>query len=406
MGSFFHRFQKKLKKKGITTYNICFNGGDWLFNHSTNCIPYTAPKAQWGNFFLSVCAKKSIDAVILFGDCRYYQKEAVTLCKRGNIHVYVFEEGYIRPNFVTFEDYGVNGNSLLPKSADFYSKLPKSYSTKKNYPSENKKVFWMGLEATLYYIAMSIGVFYFPFYEHHRNKKLLPELKIAIKSLLMKYSVKNNDAKIEDYIRKKLKKKYFLIPLQTHNDFQIRAHSKFETIERFIDYVMHSFARYAPPQFSLIFKHHPVDRGRKNYTSYINTLSQKYNIKDRVFVTHDIHLPLAIKNAKGVIIINSTVGLSSLYHGTPTKTLGKAIYDIAGLTAHNVPLRQFWTQQPTPNRKLYLKFRNYLIEKTQLNGSFWGNFPSGLNFNTSNTYQPLNHQRRGLHKIHSNESSF
>ena len=49
----------------------------------------------------------------MFGDCRQYHRTAKQVAERNNIRVFAFEEGYIRPNFVTLEENGVNGNSSL-----------------------------------------------------------------------------------------------------------------------------------------------------------------------------------------------------------------------------------------------------------------------------------------------------
>jgi capsular polysaccharide export protein len=70
--------------------------------------------------------------------------------------------------------------------------------------------------------------------------------------------------------------------------------------------------------------------------------------------------------------VNSTVGLSALHHGAPTITCGNAMYDIAGLTYQN-GLDQFWQAAPNakPNNALYLRFKDHLVAKTQLNGSFY-----------------------------------
>ncbi|WP_250313331.1 capsular polysaccharide export protein, LipB/KpsS family, partial [Escherichia coli] len=35
-----------------------------------------------------------------------------------------FEEGYLRPQFITVEEGGVNAYSSLPRDPDFYRKLP------------------------------------------------------------------------------------------------------------------------------------------------------------------------------------------------------------------------------------------------------------------------------------------
>jgi capsular polysaccharide export protein len=98
-------------------------------------------------------------------------------------------------------------------------------------------------------------------------------------------------------------------------------------------------------------------------------------VSNRVHAVHDAHLPTCLKNAVGTVTINSTVGIQSLYHGTPTIALGKALYDIGGLTCKGMPLDRFWSEHHPPDQSLFRKFRRHLIEQTQLSGSFYGGFP-------------------------------
>jgi len=44
-----------------------------------------------------------------------------------------------------------------------------------------------------------------------------------------------------------------------------------------------------------------------------------------------------------------------------------------------MPLERFWREYKEPDPELFKKFRYYLIETTQLNGSFYGRFPIELN---------------------------
>jgi len=173
----------------------------------------------------------------------------------------------------------------------------------------------------------------------------------------------------------KLTKKFYFVPLQTHNDSQILIHSTYRSIEKFIIEVLESFAAYAPEGTWLVFKHHPVDRGRKNYRNFIIQQAELLGIDNRIFVIHDVHLPTCLKNAIGTVTVNSTVGISSLFHNTPTITLGNAIYDIEGLTCKGMKLDDFWKSQKLPDTVLFEKYRRYLIKTTQLNGSFYGKMP-------------------------------
>jgi capsular polysaccharide export protein len=171
-----------------------------------------------------------------------------------------------------------------------------------------------------------------------------------------------------------MSKRFFLVPLQVRYDFQISRHSHFKDMPEFIAGVMTSFAKCAPGGVDLVFKHHPMDRGRTLYYGYIRSTAERLGVPHRVHAVHDAHLPTCLKNAIGTVTINSTVGIQSLYHGAPTIVLGKALYDIDGLTCKGMPLDRFWSAHKPPDKPLFQKFRRHLIEQTQLTGSFYGGF--------------------------------
>ena len=75
-----------------------------------------------------------------------------------------------------------------------------------------------------------------------------------------------------------------------------------------------------------------------------------------------------------MVTINSTTGLQSIYHKKPTKVMGRAIYNTSKLTDQK-SLDGFWQQPKNPDNEFYLRFREYLIEQTQLNGAFYGKSP-------------------------------
>jgi hypothetical protein len=89
-------------------------------------------------------------------------------------------------------------------------------------------------------------------------------------------------------------------------------------------------------------------------------------------------LPTLFKHARGTLVINSTVELSSIHHGTPVKVLGEAIYDMPGLTSQ-VLLDDFWHTAQEPVLAFYHRFRNYLIANIQLNGNFYKRLPGTAN---------------------------
>ena len=54
--------------------------------------------------------------------------------------------------------------------------------------------------------------------------------------------------------------------------------------------------------------------------------------------------------------------------------MGRAIYDIPKLTDQK-SLDDFWQHPKSPDNEFYLRFREYLIEQTQINGAFYGQSP-------------------------------
>ena len=134
---------------------------------------------------------------------------------------------------------------------------------------------------------------------------------------------------------------------------------------------MASFASHADAKHSLVFKHHPLDRGHRNYRIFIDNLAKQHGLMGRVFYGCDMHLPTLIKHSIGMVTVNSTTGLQSIYHKKPTKLMGRAIYNIPKLTDQQ-SLDKFWQYPTPPDGNFYLYFRAYLIQETQLNGSFYG----------------------------------
>jgi capsular polysaccharide export protein len=165
---------------------------------------------------------------------------------------------------------------------------------------------------------------------------------------------------------------FFLVALQTCGDAQIRIHSRFRTVPRFIEHVIRSFSRSAASEHVLVIKHHPLDRGYADYTDLIRRLARRHGIESRCFYIHDQHLPSLLRKARGVVVINSTVGLSAVGEGMPVKACGDAIYDMEGLTFQG-ELDSFWNAAGgfRPDMSLWNAFRSYLIDHTQYNGNFY-----------------------------------
>ncbi|MFK7892114.1 MAG: capsule biosynthesis protein [Granulosicoccus sp.] len=367
VGPFFSRIGKDLDSRGFTVFKINFNGGDRLFYRNQGAFDYTGNVQNWGVYLERFIQNKGITRVYLFGDCRIYHRIAKQVAARLNVRVFVFEEGYIRPNFITLEEGGVNGHSSMMRTAIQYEDSSESTAeaTIRNHGFAISATFSM-----VYYLACAWHRRLFSEYKHHRPLGWLQEGGLWIRSTLRKLLYRRRDNRIYQELLSQFDGSYFLCPLQVHCDMQVLVHSKFNSIEHFVGEVLQSFVENAPPDTAIVFKHHPLDRGYTDYSLLLNNLICELGLDGRVFYVHDVCLPSLLRNACGSVMINSTVGMSSLFHGTPVKVLGDAIYDRPELTCQ-LSLDQFWSSPGEVDKQAFERFRSFLIANNQLNGSLY-----------------------------------
>lgn len=377
MGPFFSQFGAYLRSHGSCVWKVNFNGGDWFYSRGMDVVNYRGTMEAWPQFLSQMIADQRIDQLFLFGDCRSYHRGAIQVARETGIHIHVFEEGYVRPHYITLEEGGVNGFSSLPRNPHFY--LDQHHATPEVDALPSGTSFSrMARAAMLYYLAGACLRPWFWHYEHHKSFSILCKGTKWCRSGVRKLLYARRDANVTQQLANALSKNYFLVPLQVHNDSQIKFHSSYADVEDFIQEVITSFALHAPQDAILVFKHHPMDRGARHYGALIGRLRHQFSLEQSLLYTHEIHLPTALTHARGVIVINSTVGLSALLHNAPVKVMGNAIYDMEGLTSQQ-PLEAFWSNPGIVSKPLLKAFRRHVIATTQINGSFYGLNPFPVN---------------------------
>jgi capsular polysaccharide export protein len=130
-----------------------------------------------------------------------------------------------------------------------------------------------------------------------------------------------------------------------------------------------SFARCAPTDARLIFKSHPLDPGLERHDRAIAEAAAEAGASGRVSFADDGDLHAMLGRVDGVVTVNSTSGLAALEQGRPTITLGRAIYNLPGLT-HQGGLDSFWRDPEPPDADLFETFRRVEMTKTQINGAY------------------------------------
>jgi capsular polysaccharide export protein len=225
----------------------------------------------------------------------------------------------------------------------------------------------------------------YPHYKRHRSHHPLSEMCGWLKRLAKRPFERRYAERLSRYLEG-ARPSYYLLPLQLETDYQIRRHSRFKSMAHVMQVVLESFARGAPEDSLLVIKLHPLDNGLANFRKQAGKIARRLRLGERVLVMDGGHLPKLLSKSEGVVVVNSTSGLSALHHGRPVTVLGSAIFDLAGLTFQG-PLDSFWREKQLPDPELFKAFRQVVVAQAQLNGSFFTE--AGLALAVENTLQRL-----------------
>lgn len=370
VGPFFWRAAKWLRSQGATVRKLNFNGGDVAFFPTGRLFARRADKLQGA--LRSLLEAGGITDVWLFGDCRPVHRVAIEQAKALGVTVWVFEEGYFRPAFITCERGGVNGHSALPTAAAAYAGWPLGDGEPGLLPARAGTFRAMAVQACTYWLMAALLWPLTPFYRHHRSLNVPAEAGRWLRGYARKLYFLSRERGLQELLVGQFSGKFVLVPLQVHNDAQVTVHSGYADVRGFIVQTLETFAQHAPQDHVLAFKHHPLDRAYREYGRWIRKQAAGLGLADRVYVLHDQHLPTLLDHAAGAVVINSTVGLSAIHQGVATHVMGKAFYGFAGLT-HQGSLSDFLASPAAhkPDAELYRRFRAAVISTTQINDNFY-----------------------------------
>ncbi|WP_420994150.1 capsule biosynthesis protein [Cupriavidus sp. 30B13] len=371
-GPFFARLRDFLEDEGRQVWKVNFNGGDDLFYRNGRITRFAGQMTSWRSFLRDLLISQRIDAIVVFGDCRRPHRMASQVAQELGIAFWVFEEGYVRPGYVTLELGGVNANSpIAPLSlADMPAVKPQP-----RYRSFRHGFALMAWYSFWYFAGGMLGCNRYRHYRHHKPfgfRELGCWVRAGIRKPLYRWQQRKSVAGL----LAKHRPAFFIVALQVHNDSQILTHSPWQRIEAFIESTLFSFARHAPADCVLVIKHHPMDRGHTNYAAAIRACARRLDVSGRVVYLHDAHLPTLLQRCSGLVTINSTAGLQALFHGVPVIALGRCFYAKEGVSYQGC-LDDFWRDARPADKKMVARLRNYVIHVSQVNSSFYADGAPG-----------------------------
>ncbi|MDJ0750979.1 MAG: capsular biosynthesis protein [Woeseiaceae bacterium] len=366
---FFARLADHLAAQGHRVSRINFCTGDALYWGRRPAWNFANEVAELADYLQTLFARHPFTDLVLFGSRRPVHLPAIALAEEQGIRVHVFEEGYIRPNWLTLERGGVNADSSLPSNPDWYLAVAPHLPTDPVATAVDNRLRPRAAHDLVYHLANCLDPLLFAGYRTHRPHGATTEYLGWIRRFTqLAWQRRNDDREIRKLLA--AESPYFLLPLQLNADVQITRHSGYTGMPHLIDATLRSFAQHAPAQSRLLIKNHPLDTGLVPYRRVIADLASELGISERVVFLESGPLDALLPKANGVITVNSTVGMTALELGCPTIALGRAIYDLPGLTFQG-PLDAFWTQTPTPQPQLFRAFRDVVMLTTQVNGNLY-----------------------------------
>ncbi|MQQ08908.1 capsule biosynthesis protein CapA [Epibacterium sp. SM1979] len=371
-GPFFARLAKMLGHAGCTVWRVGFNAGDQAFwPNRKSYIPFTQTIDAWPDTFAGLLDQHQITDIVLYGDTRPIHAQAVEIAKARGVQIHVFEEGYLRPYWVSYERGGANGHSplmdlTLPEMqealarSDMEAPLPPSH-----WGDMRQHVFY---GAAYHWFVMFLNQRYRNF-RPHRDLTVTKEFQLYVQRLLLQ-PLQSLDRRIATWRVRNGGFPYHLALLQLEHDSSFQKHSPFSSMADFLELVVSEFAKGAPGHHHLVIKAHPLEDGRVPLRRILRQLARTHGIAHRVHYLRGGKLAGLLNEARTAVTVNSTAGQQVLWRGIPLRVFGKAVYDKPEFVSQQ-PLAEFFATPARPDARAYRDFRRFLLETSQIAGGFY-----------------------------------
>lgn len=365
--NFFTVLRQAFSDAGIPVIRVKLNAGDAI--RAPDAIPYRGRLDQFAGFLTDLMQREAITDVIYFADRLPYHRIAERVANQLGATPYAVENGYLRPDWLTLEPGGMGAFSRFPTDRAHIEAIADGAPPVDDvirYRHSFAREAFFDVSHTLTRVAAT------PLYRHfERDRPHHPvrEYLSWLPQLARRFWAQpRGPAVVERVIAEN--RPYFLFPMQLQEDYQIRHNSRYTQLAELVDEVFASFARAAPADTTLVVKIHPLDNGLQNWRKTLKKAKRDYGLTGRIRLVSAGPLVELLEKCEGVVLVNSTVGITALRHGCPTKTMGSAVYDLPGLADHQ-PLDTFWRNPTPPDPEFVDLFIRALARATQLKGSFY-----------------------------------
>ncbi|AVO39132.1 capsule biosynthesis protein [Pukyongiella litopenaei] len=371
-GPFFHGLGTMLRAAGARVVRVGFNAGDRAFwFRAPGYVAFDRAPGDWPETLAGLLDRHRVTDIVLYGDTRAIHAEAVRQARDRGLAIHVFEEGYMRPFWVTYERGGSNGNSRLMgltiddmraalALSDLEAPLPPAH-----WGDMRQHVFY----GALYHWFVMFRNRAYPSFRGHRTLSVQAEFRLYLKRLLL-MPAHAAERRIATRRVRRGGFPYHLALLQLEHDSSFQEHSPFATMTEFLEQVIAGFAAGAPRHHHLVIKAHPLEDGRTPVRTDTRRLAAAHGIADRTHYVRGGKLAQLLQDARSAVTVNSTAGQQVLWRGIPLRVFGAAVYDKPELVSMR-PLAEFFAGATRPDSRAYKDYRRFLLETSQVPGGFY-----------------------------------
>ena len=362
-GPFFRLLAAEIEGRGMRVHRINLSGGDRL-DWRSGAVDFLGSFSEWPVFVDRFLREHRITALLLYGDCRPYHLSAHGIAALRGVRTHVLEEGYLRPDWMTLELEGVNARSTLSRDRSWFRREARQLPPEPELPQITASFRRRARDSYWHYHNVVTGRLRYRHYRSHRSGSIITE---GLGWLWKFLGAKRKRNAAEKVLATLAGKPTFVMPLQLSGDYQIRTHSSFPDMQSAAAYTISSFAAHAPADAHLLLKAHPLDCSFFDWPRFVARQARSRGLEGRLHFVDGGDLDAMVKDARGLVCVNSTSATIALGEGVPVCTLGDAIYDIAGLT-HQRHLDTFWSDPTPPEPGLYAAFRRVLVDRCMVRG--------------------------------------
>ena len=370
---FWRRLGLALDRAGHRVLKVNFCVADWVFwrgrgGGSISEVNYKGQIADWPAWLAEFVANNGVTDILYYADRLPYHIDALAVGRAHGIDCWAIEFGYLRPDWLTLEPEGMGAHSVFPRDWADIGALAAGEEAPDMAVHYRHAFAVEAFGEVAFNLLMAFGR---PFYRHYFSDKIYWPLVDYLSWLreLARKPGQNRQARKLEHILFRDRRSYNLVAMQLQADYQIRASSHYIGLMEFLREVIISFAENAPYERHLVIKLHPLDNGMEKWEKRCRRLIHRAGLAGKIHFIKGGDLDRLIAASDGVVTVNSTVGIHAIRADMPTLALGRAIYDLPGLT-HQDGIDSFWRSPARVDADLRDTFLRALAT-FQVKGSFF-----------------------------------